>query len=203
MDIRAISDTLTPEMILEQYPKGLFPMANPGWGVDTITWHCPARRAIIPLDEFHVSRSLARTIRLGAFTVTLNRAFREVMEACADRGDEDETWISPRFIDVYSELNRRGHAHSVEVWVNGALAGGTYGVQIGGAFFAESKFHRARDMSKVALTHLAWRLRDRGFGLLEVQYLTPHLAQFGTVEVTHRHYLTLLRKAVELRCALE
>lgn len=198
MDVRAISEVLTPGMIEENYPKGLFPMANPGWGV--ITWHCPSHRAVIPLDSFHVSRSLERTLKKAAFEVTFDKDFEQVMRACADRGDEDETWINEEFIQVYTELQRRGHAHSVEVWVDGALAGGTYGVHLGGAFFAESKFHRVRDMSKVALTHLAWRLRERGFGLLEVQYLTPHLAQFGTIEIRHAEYMKLLRAALALKC---
>lgn len=199
MDVRSISDLLTADMIEENYPKGLFPMANPGWGV--ITWHCPSHRAVIPLDGFHVSRSLDRTLRKGAFEVTFDTAFEKVMRACADRGgDADETWISEEFIEVYGELHRRGKAHSVEVWVDGELAGGTYGVQLGGAFFAESKFHRVRDMSKVALAHLVSRLRDRGFGLLEVQYLTPHLAQFGTIEIRHAQYMKLLRAALALRC---
>lgn len=198
MDVRAISEVLTPGMIEENYPKGLFPMANPGWGV--ITWHCPSHRAVIPLDAFHVSRSLERTLKKGAYEVTFDTAFEQVMRACADRGDEDETWINEEFIQVYTELHQRGEAHSVEVWIDGALAGGTYGVHLGGAFFAESKFHRVRDMSKVALTHLAWRLRQRGFGLLEVQYLTPHLAQFGTIEIRHADYMKRLRAALALKC---
>jgi leucyl/phenylalanyl-tRNA--protein transferase len=198
MDVRAISDSLTPEMIETNYRKGLFPMANPGWGV--VTWHCPSHRAVIPLEAFHVSRSLSRTLRKGGFEVTFDRAFERVMRACADRGDEDETWINEEFIEVYTELYRRGEAHSVEVWVDGDLCGGVYGVHLGGAFFAESKFHRVRDMSKVALTHLVQHLVERGFGLLEVQYLTPHLARFGTIEVRHSAYMKLLREALEVKC---
>ena len=198
MDVRATSQDLTPEMILAAYPKGLFPMANPGFGI--ITWHCPRKRAVIPLDEFHVSRSLAYTLKRAKFTVTFDTAFAAVMDSCADRGGEDETWINDQIKSAYSGLHAKGSAHSVEVWVDGELAGGLYGVHIGGAFFAESKFHKARDMSKVALAHLVMRLRDRGFGLLEVQYLTAHLARFGTVELPHREYLRRLREAVALRC---
>ncbi len=117
------------------------------------------------------------------------------MAACADR---ETTWISQEFMRVYGDLHRAGKASSVEVWVEGALAGGLYGVCLGGAFFAESKFHRVTDMSKVALAHLVWRLRDRGFALLEVQYLTEHLAQFGVVEISNREYMTRLRTALEL-----
>ncbi len=199
MDVRAISEIITPEMILEQYAKGLFPMANPGWG-GVITWHCPSRRAVIPFDAFHVSRSLARTLRKADFTVTFDTAFDRVMEECASGHGEDETWISEDFIRVFGELHRRGHAHSVEVWVKGELAGGLYGVHLGGAFFAESKFHRERDMSKVALACMVDRVRRAGFALFEVQYLTAHLAQFGAVEIRHAEYLKQLRKAVAMRC---
>jgi leucyl/phenylalanyl-tRNA--protein transferase len=196
VDIRFVTRHLTPEMVLENYARGMFPMANPGVGV--ITWHCPKPRAVIPLEGFHVSRSLERTLRLGRFTVTYNGAFAEVIAGCADRGGDESTWISDEIREVYTELHRRGHAHSVEVWVDGVLAGGTYGLQLGGAFFAESKFHRVRDMSKVALAQLVYRLREREFALLEVQYVTPHLRQFGAVEVPHRAYIDRLEAALSL-----
>lgn len=183
-------------MLIASYAKGIFPMANPGR--EAITWHCPRRRAVIPLDGFHVSRSLARTLRQAKFSVTYDQAFDAVMRACADRPVEEGTWIDDRILAAYGELHRRGKAHSVEVWVDGQLAGGVYGVQLGGAFFAESKFHRVRDMSKVALAHLVFRLRDRGFALLEVQYLTEHLAQFGTIEIPHRRYLAQLEAALRM-----
>lgn len=187
---------LTPEMVLENYARGVFPMANPGVGV--ITWHCPKPRAVIPLEGFHVSRSLERTLRLGRFTVTYNGAFAEVIAGCADRGGDESTWINDEIREVYTELHRRGHAHSVEVWVEGALAAGVYGLQLGGAFFAESKFHRVRDMSKVALAQLVSRLREREFALLEVQYVTPHLRRFGAVEIPHRVYVERLEAALSL-----
>lgn len=190
MDVVAVTPELTAEMVLRAYPQGLFPMAYVEGNV--ITWHRPKVRAIIPLEAPHVPRRLARTLAAGKFAVTFDRAFREVMEGCAaDR----PVWISDDFHRVYGELHDRGVAHSVEVWSadGGALLGGLYGLAIGGAFFAESKFHRARDASKVAVVSLVRRLTDRGFGVLEVQYLTEHLKQFGAVEIPHRQYLKLLR----------
>lgn len=197
MDLCAVTHEVNGEMILRSYRRGIFPMGNAG----LITWHRPPRRALIPLDSFHVSRSLARTIRLARFRVTYDHAFESVMRACADRPDDDGTWITEPIVHAYCDLHRRGSAHSVEVWVDNALAGGVYGVHIGGAFFAESKFHRVRDMSKVALAHLAWRLRERGFALLEVQYLTEHLARFGTVEISGSAYRRILERALLLDCS--
>ena len=193
MEIQRVTRHLDAEMAEDAYRQGIFPMADIRQGV--VTWHRPRRRAILPLDSFHVSRSLGRTLRRGGFTVTFNRDFRGVMEACAER---KPTWISDEFLTVYAELHRSGKAHSVEIWVEGALAGGVYGVGMGGAFFAESKFHRVTDMSKVALAKLVERLRDRGFALLEVQYRTEHLAQFGVVEIPHKEYMARLRDALEL-----
>lgn len=182
---------LTPEMIEFAYRRGAFPMADPATGA--IDWYRPRRRAVIPLDQFHVSRSLARRIRKADFRVTFDQDFAAVMRACAGR---DETWISEDFHRAYGELHRLGKAHSVEVWLEDRLAGGIYGVHLGAAFFAESKFHRVTDMSKVALASLAGRLRERGFTLLEVQYLTPHLAQFGAVEIPGRVYEARLADAL-------
>ena len=193
MEIQRVTRHLDAEQLEEAYRQGVFPMADTARGV--ITWHRPRRRAVLPLDAFHISRSLARTMRRGGFTVTFNRDFRGVMAACADR---KSTWISGEFIDVYSQLHRAGKAHSVEVWVEDALAGGVYGVSLGGAFFAESKFHRITGMSKVALAHLVGRLRERGFLLLEVQYLTEHLAQFGVIEIPNKEYLWRLKTALEV-----
>jgi len=171
-------------------------MADPEGGV--ITWHRPKRRAILPLDTFHVSRSLRALLRKRPFEITFDRAFAAVMEACAERPG---TWISGEFKTVYGELHAQGKAHSVEVWVDGELAGGLYGVSLGGAFFAESMFHRRTNMSKVALAELVSRLRTRGFALLEVQYLTPHLAQFGVIEVPDRKYQAHLKAALQLSCS--
>lgn len=193
MEIQRVTRSLNTEMVEEAYRQGIFPMADINRGV--VTWHRPRRRAVLPLDSFHVSRSLARRIRRGGFEVTFDQDFAGIMAACADR---ESTWISEEFMAVYGELHRAGKAHSVEVWVEGALAGGLYGVHLGGAFFAESKFHRLTDMSKVALAHLVWRLQERGFALLEVQYLTEHLAQFGVLEISNKEYATRLRTALEL-----
>jgi len=194
MDVVAISRDLTAEMVLGAYPRGLFPMAYVEAGA--ITWHRPGVRAVIPLDHAHVPRRLARTMAQGRFRVTFDESFREVMAGCAaDR----PVWISDEFHRVYGELFDRGFAHSVEIWSPGGdLVGGLYGLGLGGAFFAESKFHRARDASKVAVVSLVRRLRAAGFTLLEVQYLTPHLKQFGAVEISHPEYMKRLGRALAL-----
>lgn len=198
MDVVAVSAELTPEMVLAAYPRGLFPMAYTE--ADAVTWHRPKVRALIPLEAPHVPRRLARTVAQGRFQVTSDAAFRDVMKGCAaDR----PVWISDDFHRVYGELHDRGVAHSVEVWSkDGAdLIGGLYGLALGGAFFAESMFHRVRDASKVAVVCLVRRLISQGFGLLEVQYLTDHLKQFGAIEVRHRDYMTRLRKAMALEAS--
>lgn len=184
----------TPAGIEFAYRRAVFPMYN--HYADRIEWYRPDPRAIIPLDGFHISRSLAKTIRQGVFEVTFDRDFDGVMRGCGDRAEG--TWITPEFIDVYGELHRRGKAHSVEVWREGRLVGGTYGVSIGGAFMAESMFHYETDASKVALSALVARLRERGFQLLDTQYLTPHLASLGAVEIPHREYYDRLRRAIRL-----
>lgn len=188
-DLVGVSRDLDVRTVLEAYAHGCFPMG----GRRVITWHCPQTRAILPLDGFHVSRSLARAIRRGGFEITFDNAFGEVMRGCADRED---TWIDARILRVYTELHKSGHAHSCEVWMKGLLTGGVYGVHIGGAFFAESMFHRVTDMSKVALWALVNRLRDREFELLEVQYLTPHLESLGAVELSSAAYRSLLASAI-------
>jgi len=184
MEIQRVTRYLDTAMVEEAYRNGIFPMADPD--LRLVTWHRPRRRAILPLDSFHVSRSLQRRLRRLGFEVTFDQDFGGVMAGCAQRSP---TWISEEFRAVYGPMHRAGKAHSVEVWVDGALAGGVYGVHLGGAFFAESKFHRVTDMSKVALVHLVRRLRERGFALLEVQYLTDHLAQFGVLEIPHKEYM--------------
>ena len=195
MEIQRVTRHLDAAMVEEAYRDGIFPMADTGLRI--VTWHRPRRRAILPLDAFHISRSLGRKLRRGGFEVTFDKDFAGVMAGCAGR---ESTWISDEFHAVYGELHRAGKAHSVEVWVDGLLAGGVYGVHLGGAFFAESKFHRVTDMSKIALTHLVWRLRQRSFALLEVQYLTEHLSQFGVVEIPNKEYVGRLRLALELDC---
>jgi leucyl/phenylalanyl-tRNA--protein transferase len=193
MDIVGVTRELTAEMTEAAYRDGIFPMAAESYGV--ITWHRPDPRAVLPLDGFHSSRSLQKTLRQKRFEVTFDRDFTAVMRGCAEGRP---VWISKDFHRVYGELYRQGKAHSVEVWKDGELAGGLYGVHLGGAFFAESKFHRVTDASKVALASLVARLRERGFALLDVQYLTPHLAQFGVVEIPRREYAKRLKAALAL-----
>lgn len=193
MDVVAISTKFTASMVLDAYPQGMFPMAYLEGGV--ISWHQPKVRAIIPLEAAHVPRRLARTLAQGRFSITFDRAFRDVMVGCSSGRP---VWISDEFHRVYGELHDAGFAHSVEVWNREGreLVGGLYGLAIGGAFFAESKFHRARDASKAAVVSLIRRLNEGGFALLEVQYLTPHLGQFGAIEISHAAYMARLRKAV-------
>jgi len=188
--------TLRPEGVELAYRHGIFPMADERSG--EVLWFRPDPRAIIPLGGFHVSRSLARTLRRGLFEIRLDTDFEGVMRACADR--PEGTWISGRFIEVYGALHRAGKAHSVEAWREGRLVGGTYGVALGGAFMAESMFHLETDASKVALEALVSRLRERGFILLDVQYVTPHLESLGAVEITRREYKRRLDQALGLPC---
>ena len=160
-----------------------------------IEWFSPDPRAILSLEDFHVPHALRRLLRKGVFEIRINNSFSEVIEACARRED---TWINREIIESYTQMHELGYAHSVETWVNGKLAGGLYGVAIGGAFFGESMFHRVTDASKIALVVLVEHLRARKFALLDTQWLTPHLQQFGGVEISRNHYLHLLRRAVEL-----
>jgi len=185
---------LTPEGVEWAYRHGIFPMADERSG--EVLWFRPDPRAIIPLDGFHVSRSLARTLKGGRFEIRLDTDFEGVMRGCADR--PEGSWIDERFVEVYGALHRAGKAHSVEAWREGRLAGGTYGVALGGAFMAESMFHRETDASKVALAALVERLGERGFTLLDVQYLTPHLASLGAVEISRREYEARLVRALSL-----
>ncbi|MDX2153704.1 MAG: leucyl/phenylalanyl-tRNA--protein transferase [Bryobacteraceae bacterium] len=184
MDIVRVTRKLTAKAVLEAYREGIFPMAAPEYGL--VTWHRPDPRAIIPLDGFHISHSLRRVLHQRRYTVTLDGDFEATMRACAQgRGD---TWITEEFIRVYGELHRQGQAHSLEIHVDGTLAGGVYGVQLARAFFAESMFHRVTNMSKVALAHLVEHLNRTGVTLLDVQYLTPHLASLGAIEIPHAEY---------------
>lgn len=185
-------------LLLSAYSSGWFPMA-----VDDgeIRWYSPDPRGIIPLETFHVPSRLARVIRRHKFTVYIDREFEAVMRACAetDRQDNDPgTWISGEILESYVELHKLGMAHSVEAWQQDRLVGGLYGVALGGAFFGESMFHHVTDASKVALAALVDRLRARGFRLLDIQWVTPHLEQFGAVEVSRRKYLKQLSDALSV-----
>jgi leucyl/phenylalanyl-tRNA---protein transferase len=186
----------TPDGLEFAYQHAIFPMWDDE--SDAIYWFQPDPRTIIPLDGFHTSRSLAKTIRQGKFTVTFDQDFEGVMRGCADR--EEGTWINEEFIEVYGELHRRGKAHSVEVWREGRLVGGTYGVSLGGAFMAESMFHYETNASKVALAALVQRLNERGYALLDVQYLTPHLESQGAIEIPHDTYYLYLHLSLHLNC---
>lgn len=192
----AASTEITPELLLRAYACGIFPMSesadDPG-----LFWVEPELRGVIPLEGFRVASRLARTVRSDAFEVSVDRAFKRVIAECAaPKPDREETWINRRIRDLYSALHEMGHAHSVEVWQDGDLVGGLYGVSIGSAFFGESMFHHARDASKVALVHLVARLIAGGYRLLDTQYVTDHLRTFGAIEVPRERYRRLLDAAL-------
>jgi leucyl/phenylalanyl-tRNA--protein transferase len=180
------------ELLLQGYRLGVFPMAMED---DSIQWFSPDPRAILPLEDFHVPHALRRLLRKEVFETTMDGAFSKVIKACSERED---TWINQEIIESYTRLHELGHAHSVEAWNEGRLAGGLYGVAVGGAFFGESMFHQVTDASKIALVALVEHLRARKFALLDTQWLTPHLQQFGGIEISRDHYLRLLRRAIEL-----
>ncbi len=184
---------LDVDLLLAAYATGWFPMAiAPG----DIRWYSPDPRGIIPLEAFHVPKRLARLARSTRFEIRIDSDFPAVMRGCAERREPDGTWIDEEIFKSYDALYRAGHAHSVEAWQDGALAGGLYGVALGGAFFGESMFHRVADASKVALVALVDRLRQRGFVLLDTQWVTEHLSQFGAREIPRRRYLRLLSSAM-------
>jgi leucyl/phenylalanyl-tRNA--protein transferase len=186
---------LSTEILLQGYRAGIFPMAINKAG--DIAWFSPDPRALIPLDErFHISRTLQRRLKQGKFEVTFDRDFPAVICGCSKR--HGETWISPEIIESYCGLHMAGHAHSVEAWHAGRLAGGLYGVHIGGVFFGESMFYRVTDASKIALVTLVERLRTRKFALLDTQWMTPHLERFGTFLVPKEEYLRQLKHALKV-----
>src|SRR5437660_6609194 len=187
---------ITPEVLLRAYACGIFPMAESA-DDPTLFWVEPEMRGVIPLDGFRVASRLARTVRSDVFTVTVDTAFKAVIAGCAaPQAGRDDTWINKRIRDLYVGLHALGHCHSVEVWQDGDLVGGLYGVSLGRAFFGESMFHTVRDASKVALVHLVARLIEGGFELLDTQYVTEHLRSFGAVEIPRRRYRVLLDKAI-------
>ena len=187
---------MTPEILLRAYAEGLFPMAERR-SDSTLYWVSPEQRGILPLDGFHVPHRLARTMRSGAFTVTADQAFADVMLACAAPGaGRPETWINDEILRLYIALHAGGHAHSIECWQAGELVGGLYGVRLGAAFFGESMFSRRRDASKIALVALVDGLKRGGFVLLDTQFITAHLAQFGAIEIPRAQYLAKLAHAL-------
>jgi leucyl/phenylalanyl-tRNA--protein transferase len=183
---------IEPELLLQGYRLGVFPMSMED---DSIAWFSPDPRAIIPLENFHVPHGLRRLWQKKAFDIKIDNRFGEVIRACAKRND---TWISREIVESYESLHDLGFAHTIETWSKGKLVGGLYGVAMGGAFFGESMFHRERDASKIALVALVEHLRAQKFVLLDTQWVTPHLAQFGAVEIPRSDYLHLLTRAVEL-----
>ncbi len=184
---------LTPHMIMHAYAQGVFPMAESA-GASNVHWVQPRRRGILPLDNFHISRSLSKVIRRCDYQIRTDSDFRGVMEGCADR---PETWINPQIFDVFGQLHRMGLAHSLEVWREDRLIGGTYGLAMGQAFFAESMFSRQRNASKIALAWLVHRLRAGGFMLCDTQFLTPHLASLGGQEISAAEYMRRLAAALQ------
>jgi leucyl/phenylalanyl-tRNA---protein transferase len=185
-----VSEIIPPHDLLGAYAQGVFPMAHDG----RILWFSPERRGIIPLDDrFHIPHGLKRALKKKPFEIRRDTAFREVMIACAQR---DETWIDQVILESYCNLHSLGHAHSVECWDGEGLQGGLYGVELPGAFFGESMFSRKTDASKIALVALVDNLRARGFKLLDTQWMTPHLRQFGGLEVPRKAYHFALREAL-------
>ena len=186
---------ISVELLVQAYLSGSFPMADPDEG-DQIYWHTPETRGLIPLDDtFRVKKNLMRLYKKEKFELSINRAFPEVINQCSllRKGD---TWISEEIIDVYTQMHKLGLAHSFEVWLDGALVGGLYGVAIGKAFFGESMFHKVTDASKIALVFLVEFLKEQNFQLLDCQYLNPHLLQFGAYEVTQEEFLSRLQEII-------
>ncbi len=193
---------ITPAILLRAYSVGLFPMAETADDPD-LFWVDPDRRGVLPLDGFHLPRRLARRVRHNPFTVSVDRAFPAVLDGCAERTDgRRDTWINRQIRELYTALHAMGHAHSIECHRDGRLVGGLYGVHIGAAFFGESMFTRETDASKVALVHLVARLRKGGFRLLDTQFVTDHLAGFGTIEVEKGAYRRLLARAIAIEAEL-
>jgi leucyl/phenylalanyl-tRNA--protein transferase len=190
---------LTPEILIRAYAAGIFPMAEAADDPE-LFWVDPRRRGILPLDAFHVARRLGRVVRQQIFEIRCDSAFEDVIRACAAASEKrPNTWINDEIVRLYAALFARGAAHSVECWRVGELVGGLYGVSLGAAFFGESMFSRESEASKVALVHLVARLRLGGFRLLDTQFLTPHLARFGGIEISRKHYHRLLAEALSYR----
>jgi leucyl/phenylalanyl-tRNA---protein transferase len=189
--------SITPQVLLQAYAAGVFPMAESA-SDPALYWVEPEERGIIPLDGFHISRSLRKRVKQQTYDIRIDTAFNQVIAECAAKSDSrKETWINKRIVSLYSQLHKMGCAHSVESWHEGELVGGLYGIRIGAAFFGESMFSRATDASKVALVHLIARLKYGGFTLLDAQFVNPHLLQFGSLAVKKADYHKLLEPALE------
>jgi leucyl/phenylalanyl-tRNA---protein transferase len=187
---------ITPELLLKAYAYGVFPMAK-SRGDDKVFWVQPKQRGVIPLDQFHVSRSMRKVLRKGGFNVTIDTAFGQVLDGCAEsKPGRPETWINAKIVDLFTELNAAGLAHSIEVWRDDQLVGGLYGLAMGAAFFGESMFSRIENGSKIALCHLVGIMKHGGFVLLDTQFITDHLARFGAVEIPQKDYLAQLSAAL-------
>jgi leucyl/phenylalanyl-tRNA--protein transferase len=184
---------IDPDILLQGYRLGVFPMAMDDGSIE---WFSPTRRGVIPFENFHLPHTAQRAWKRQLFEIRIDCAFAQVIRECARRA---ETWINDEIIVSYEQLHQFGHAHSVEAWQNGKLAGGLYGVAIGGAFFGESMFHHVREASKIALAGLVERLKERKFALLDTQWLTSHLEQFGAIEIPRAKYLQLLERALALK----
>lgn len=184
-----------PHTLITAYCQGIFPMADPETG--EVSWYTADPRGILDLDEFHVPRRLQRIVKQRMFSITVDTAFEQVIRGCAQRED---SWISEDIVQSYLQLHEWGYAHSVEAWKDDTLAGGLYGVSIGGAFFGESMFHRVSDASKVALVFLVERLKERGYVLLDTQMVTSHMAQFGAKYISQAEYLRRLQRALKKQC---
>jgi leucyl/phenylalanyl-tRNA--protein transferase len=192
----AVGGDLSVPRLLLAYRSGIFP-----WTVDPVSWWSPDPRAIFELDGFHIPRSLGRVLRQGEFEITRDRAFREVMEGCSEPAPgRTSTWITREFLEAYTRLHQEGLAHSLECWQGGQLAGGIYGVAVGGFFAGESMFHRVSNASKVALYHLVEHLNQKGFTLFDIQMITAATAQLGAVTIPREQYLQRLSRAVKKRC---
>ena len=195
----AIGGDLSVPRLLLAYRSGIFP-----WTDNPVTWWSPDPRAVFELNRFHVPESLARVIRNGVFEITIDRAFRKVVEACAEPAPgRERTWISPNFVDAYTRLHKKGHAHSVECWQGAQLVGGIYGVSIGGFFAGESMFHRVSNASKAALYHLIQHLRSHRIVLFDIQLTTPITQQLGAIKIPREEYLRRLAEAVEMECVFK
>jgi leucyl/phenylalanyl-tRNA--protein transferase len=188
---------IPPDLLMKAYASGVFPMAESASDPD-VFWVRPETRGVIPLDAFHVPRSLKKVVRQERFDIRIDSDFEGVIDACAEQRDERRsTWINAPIREAYVQLFARGHCHSVEAWREERLVGGLYGVKLGRAFFGESMFSRETDASKVCLVHLVERLRERGFALLDTQFTTEHLKRFGAIDVPRRRYEKLLEKALQ------